>query len=62
MEKNMHNLENALVFCAAVWAFVELIRHFVPDYYTKTTNKWDTAIHKRLAEVETKIEEITKKD
>ena len=58
----MQNLENVLAFCVVVWACVSLLKHFAPDYYTKTTNQWDTSIHKRLKEVETKIENLTKKD
>ena len=58
----MQNLENVLAFCVVVWACVSLLKHFAPDYYTKTTNQWDQDIHKRLKEAETKIEEITKKD
>lgn len=58
----MQNLENVIAFAAVVWAIVTLIKHFAPDAYTSTANSWENTIHARLNEVETKLENLTKKD
>lgn len=53
------NLENAIIFTAAVWGAVEVIKHFFPSYWGRIEAAKSTAVHEledRLDAVETKLE------
>jgi hypothetical protein len=44
----------AYVALAAVviWGAVSLIKHFVPDYYARMEDRYNTTLHKRIGAIE----------
>lgn len=65
---------NAVAYVAlisvVIWAIVSLIKHFVPDYYSRSEDRFSNALHKRLdaieehlgIKVETKTSVVAKDD
>ena len=35
-----------------IWGAVSLIKHFVPDYYAKMDDRFNTGLHARLTAIE----------
>jgi hypothetical protein len=53
------NLENAIIFTAAVWGVVEVIKHFFPSYWGRIESAKYVAVSDlkdRLAALESKLE------
>ena len=49
----MFDLISYVVLASVViWGIVSLIKHFVPDYYARMEDRYNTSLHKRLAAIE----------
>jgi hypothetical protein len=50
-----HNLEMVIAIVGVIWGAVQLIKHFVPDWYTKQESTYWTQLEQRVTEVEKKL-------
>ena len=40
------------LICVCIWAAVSLIKHFMPDYYSRESSMFDGFMHKKVKAIE----------
>jgi hypothetical protein len=48
-------IEVVILLCVSIYGGVELIKHFVPDFYSREKSVFTMEIHNRLTSIEKKL-------
>jgi hypothetical protein len=57
----LHSIEHAVAIGAGIWAVVQLIKHFAPDFYSREELNFYTKFKDAATKLEARVAELEKK-